>query len=94
MWYIYIICCDDNTLYTGITTNVERRFNEHKQGGARGAKYLRGRGPLKLVAQIKIGDRRQAARLEYYIKTLPKSEKEHLVDCPAALHTLLESIEE
>lgn len=94
MWYIYIIRCDDNTLYTGITTNVERRFDEHERGGARGAKYLRGRGPLELVTQIEVGNRRQAARLEHYIKALSKSEKEHLVDCPSALQTLSEKIEE
>ena len=94
MWYIYIIRCDDNTLYTGITTNVKRRFYEHERGGARGAKYLRGRGPLELVTQIEVGNRRQAARLEHYIKTLPKSEKEQLINCPSALLTLSETMEE
>ncbi len=93
MWYIYISCCGDKTLYTGITTNVERRFDEHERGGPRGAKYLRGRGPLQLVAQVGVGDRRRAARLEYYVKTLPRNEKERLIDCPSALQTMAKTIE-
>ncbi|MEE3235637.1 MAG: GIY-YIG nuclease family protein [Candidatus Latescibacterota bacterium] len=93
MWYIYIIRCDDKTLYTGITTNVERRFNEHERGGPRGAKYLRGRGPLQLVAQVEVGDRRRATRLEHYVKALPRNEKERLIGCPSALQTMAKTIE-
>ena len=60
MWHLYIIRCGDDTLYTGITTDVARRFGEHECGGPKAAKYLRGRGPLRLVAQIKVGDRARA----------------------------------
>lgn len=92
MWYLYIIRCCDDTLYTGITTDVERRFNEHKLGGRRSAKYLRGRGPLLLVSQFEVGDRSQASRLEYLFKSLPKSEKESFINRPATLQKLLNSI--
>ena len=85
MWYLYIIRCGDDTLYTGITTDVERRFDEHRDGGRRAAKYLRGRGPLELVAQVGVGERRRAARLEHRVKRLSRSEKEHLVEHPALL---------
>ena len=93
MWYLYIIRCSDNTLYTGITTDVLRRFSEHKRGGQRCAKYLRGRGPLQLVTQIEVGNRSQATRLEYFFKTLPKNQKENFVNCPRTLNQLLTSIE-
>ena len=48
-WFIYIIRCADGSLYTGITTDVSRRFAEHARSGPRAARYLRGRGPLTLV---------------------------------------------
>lgn len=76
-WYIYLIRCNNNSLYTGITTDVERRFNEHCLG--KGAKYLRGKGPLKLVLQNEVGSKSEAAKLEYYIKKLPKLKKEELL---------------
>lgn len=93
MWYLYIIRCGDDTLYTGITTDVARRFGEHECGGPKAAKYLRGRGPLRLVAQIKVGDRARAARLEYCVKALARTEKERLVGCPALLQAMAEAIE-
>ena len=93
MWYLYIIRCSDNTLYTGITTDVLRRFSEHKRGGPLCAKYLRGRGPLQLVTKIEVGNRSQATRLEYFFKTLPKNQKESFVSCPRTLNQLLTSIE-
>ena len=46
-WHVYIILCSDDTLYTGITTDVERRLQQH--GGGRGAKYFRGRRPIRLL---------------------------------------------
>ena len=93
MWYLYIIRCGDDTLYTGITTDVARRFCEHECGGTRAAKYLRGRGPLRLVAQIRVGDRTRAARLEYCVKALARTQKERLVECPALLQAMAEAIE-
>jgi putative endonuclease len=76
-WQLYLVRCADGSLYTGIATDVERRFAEHQAG--RGAKYLRGRGPLQLVYRQPAGDRGQALRLELAIKRLSKQEKEALV---------------
>ncbi|MFT5195758.1 MAG: putative endonuclease [Cellvibrionaceae bacterium] len=86
-WYIYMVRCADNSLYTGITTDVDRRLNQHKKGN--GAKYLKTRRPLTLVFQQRVGDRSQASKLEYAIKQLPKSKKEQIVreelDCSKLL---------
>ena len=76
-WHLYLIRCRDGSLYTGIATDVARRFSDHAAG--RGAKYLRGRGPLELVMQIEVGDRSRALRLENRIKRLPRSMKERLL---------------
>ena len=77
MWYIYIIRCGDNSLYTGIATDVERRLEEHQRD--KGARYLRGRGPLQLVFQRVVGTRSQASKVEYQIKKLSKVRKETLI---------------
>ena len=77
MWYLYLVRCGDGSLYTGISTDVARRFEAHTQN--RGARRLRGRGPLQLVYSEAVGDRRQALRLEYRVKRLSKAEKERLV---------------
>jgi putative endonuclease len=79
MWYLYFIRCRDGSLYTGIATDVARRFEEHVGPGTRGSKYLRGRGPLKLVFQTAVGDRSAASRAEYRVKRLTKAEKEAIV---------------
>ena len=78
-WHLYMIRVKDGSLYTGIATDVERRFAEHVEGGKKGSKYLRGRGPLKLVYRQKIGTRSQASQAEAKIKKLPKPQKEQLV---------------
>ena len=79
-WYLYLIRVKNGSLYTGIATNVERRFTEHAAGGRKGAKYLRGRGPLQLVFSQKIGTRSQALKTEAAVKKLPKVKKEKLVN--------------
>lgn len=76
-WSIYIIRCADNSLYTGITTDVNRRFSQHEKGS--GAKYLKTRRPFVLVFQQTVGDRSQASKLEYAVKQLPKAKKEQIV---------------
>jgi putative endonuclease len=86
-WHVYIIRCRDGSLYTGIATNVERRFNEHQNN--LGAKYLRGRGPLTLVFKKQVGQRNRALRVERNIKQLPKLKKEALVKNGAGLQKLL-----
>ena len=69
----------NGALYTGITRDVERRFAEHADGGKKGAKYLKGRGPLKLVFQQKIGSRSEALKTEAAVKNMSKGEKEEMV---------------
>lgn len=78
MYYVYMLRCENNFLYTGITTDVERRFNEHKSG-TKGAKYTKAHKPLGVEAvwaALKKGD---ALKLESKIKKLSKSEKEDLI---------------
>jgi len=67
-WYVYILRCGDGSLYTGIATDVDRRLAEHQTN--KGAKYLRGRGPLKLVFEKQVGSRSQALKIEHKVKGL------------------------
>lgn len=67
--------CADGTLYTGITTDVRRRVREHEYSH-KGAKFLRGRGPLNLAFEYRVGSRSVASRIEYRIKRLPLREKQ------------------
>lgn len=76
-WYLYILRCRDNTLYTGITTHVERRLEAHRSG--KGAKYTRGRSPLELVYREECGDHSAALRRELEIKKLSREEKERFI---------------
>jgi putative endonuclease len=76
-WQVYIILCSDNSLYTGITTNIERRFSQHKTG--RGAKYFRGHQPLQLIYLESGHDRNTAVKKELKIKRMKHSEKSLLV---------------
>ena len=77
-WYIYILRCGDDTLYTGITDDVEKRFSAHAAG--KGAKYTRGRGPLTLVYTEEVEDKSAALKREHAIKKLPRTEKLKLID--------------
>lgn len=75
-WKLYILRCGDGTLYTGITTDVEKRLEAHRSG--KGAKYTRGRGPLELVYREECGDHSAALRRELEVKKLSREEKEKL----------------
>ena len=77
-WQVYIILCSDKTLYTGITTDVERRFAQHRDGT--GAKYFRGRTPQKFVYLEPGHDRSSASRREAVIKKMSRAEKLQLID--------------
>ena len=79
-WYLYLIRCHDGSLYTGITSDVTRRFIEHQNNSGAGAKYLRGRGPLTLVFQRKISSRSLALGVESKVKKLSKARKEELIN--------------
>lgn len=78
-WYLYIIRCKNGHLYTGVTTDVARRFNEHVSGGPKAAKYLRGKGPLELMYQESLADRSQALRREIEVKKLSRERKLTLI---------------
>ena len=78
-WFVYIVRTARGALYTGITTDVARRFDEHRAGGAKGARSLRGKGPLALVFSAPAGDRSRASQLEWQIKQWPLAQKEALV---------------
>ncbi|QRH01991.1 GIY-YIG nuclease family protein [Shewanella litorisediminis] len=84
IWQLYVIRCAGGELYTGITTDVARRFDEHQHGGPRAAKYLRGRGPLTLVYQESVGSRGDALRRELAVKKLTKAAKEALISSSAS----------
>lgn len=77
-WKLYILRCGDGSLYTGITTDVQRRLEEHRSG--KGAKYTRGRGPLELVYTEDCGDKSTALKRELEIKALPREEKQKLTE--------------
>lgn len=87
-WSVYLLRCGDGSLYTGITTDVLRRVTEHREGD-KGAKYLRGRGPLELAFQQEIGDRKIAAKIEYRIKRFPKEHKEDIDRLPGRIEDML-----
>ncbi len=78
-WHLYLVRCRDGSLYTGIATNIARRFAEHQGKGDEGAKYLRGRGPLMLVFQKKLGSRSLVLSVESKVKKLSKARKEKLI---------------
>ncbi len=76
-WTLYIVLCTDGTLYTGITNDLVRRLAMHDAG--RGARYTRGRGPVRLLYREACADRSQASRREVAVKRLPVAGKRALV---------------
>lgn len=78
-WFVYMVRTAKGALYTGVTTDVERRFAEHQSGGPKAAKALKGKGPLQLVYQESAGDKVAAMSREYSLKKLTKVVKEDLV---------------
>lgn len=88
MWSVYIIRCGDNSLYTGISNNVLKRFKVHQSGSPQAAKYTKNRHPLQLVFSQEIGDKSAASRVEYRLKKLSKKSKELLVAGKTSLFNL------
>lgn len=80
--HVYIVECSDGTLYTGYTTDVERRIQEHNAG--EGARYTRGRTPVELVYTASFESRSAACAREAEIKTMPRAEKLTLIDAAPA----------
>jgi len=90
LWFLYLIRVNSGDLYTGVTTDVERRFAEHQAGGKKAARYLRGKGSLQLVYSQQTGSRSAALRAEAAVKRLPKSAKEQLVAGALTLDQILD----
>jgi putative endonuclease len=78
MWFLYIILTKNDKLYTGITTDVERRFEEHKSG-IKGAKFTKANPPQKIVYTEEFPDRSRASKREWEIKKLTRKQKEALL---------------
>lgn len=89
MYYTYILRCADNSLYTGITTDVIRRFAQHRGEQAGGAKYTKSRLPVEIERVWTSESRSDASKLEYRIKRLSKCEKEKLIMQPECLTELM-----
>lgn len=78
-WWVYFVRCSDNSIYCGITRNIERRIKEHNQGN-KGAKYTRSRRPVKLIWKLPASSRSEASKIEIRLKRLCKADKENIVD--------------
>lgn len=89
-YYTYMLRCTDNSIYTGITTDLKRRFQQHSGEKDGGAKYTKFRQPLKYEQVWSSQDRAQASKLEYRIKRLSKTKKELLIQNPDELNSLME----
>ncbi len=78
-WFVYILRCADNSLYTGITTDINRRLHQHNHCNKTGAKYTRVRRPVVLAYSEISLNRKTASQKEYQFKQLTKQQKEKLV---------------
>ena len=78
-WYVYIVECADGSLYTGISTDVQRRLLEHNYG-SKSAKYTRSRRPVRLVWSKEVSNRSEASKEEARIKKLTRARKMELIN--------------
>ena len=91
MYYIYMIRCKDNSIYTGITTDLNRRVKEHINKEKKCAKYTYFHTATKLEMAWCSSNRKLASKLEYWLKTLPKFKKEELIENPCNLEKFLDN---
>lgn len=89
MYFTYMLRCKDNSIYTGIITNVERRMQEHFSKDEKCAKYTYRHEAEKLESVWESQDRKLASKLEYHIKKLKKQEKENLIKDENLINELL-----
>lgn len=89
MYYTYILRCKDNSLYTGITTDLERRLKEHKEKGEKTAKYTLRHEAVKMEIAWESENRVLASKLEFNIKKLTKKQKEELIKNSKMLNKFL-----
>ena len=78
-WYVYILLCSDGTYYTGVTTDLNRRLEEHNTS-SRGAKYTKSRRPVRLIYFSEYDNRSSAQRAEYRLKKRSKQQKEQIIN--------------
>jgi putative endonuclease len=81
IWWVYMIRTVDDRLYSGVSTDVARRFREHQAGGVRAAKYLKTHRPSALVFSLPVGSRSLAHKVEYHMKRLPRGRKDAIIRC-------------
>lgn len=95
-WSLYLVRTAQDSLYTGVTTDVQRRFAEHENKDKKniGAKALRGKGPLELVFKIVVGNRSDALKLEYRVKQLSRIDKQRLISRTSDLEELITWLQE
>jgi len=93
-WYLYVVRCRDGTLYTGISTDIDRRLAEHRGGGDTGSKYLKGRVPLTLLLQKRLGSRSLALKVENLVKKLSKAKKEKMIYVPGCIEEIVRRVNE
>ena len=89
-WSVYLVLCKDDSLYAGVALDVDRRLEEHREG-KRGAKYLRGRGPLELVMRRELGGRSLALKVELRIKKLSRKAKKNLIQNPELIDEIAQA---
>lgn len=78
-WYVYMVCCSDGSLYTGIAKDVSDRVAQHNNHNTLAAKYTRGRRPVTLVYEERLGSRSAAAKRECEIKRMNRRKKQALL---------------
>ena len=91
-WYLYLVRCDDGSLYAGISTDVARRFAQHRGEGGDGSKYLKGRVPLTLVFKKNLGSKSLALKVERKVKKLSKARKEELVRANTHIDKIIKQV--
>lgn len=92
-WFVYILRCGNGSLYTGITTDVQRRVNEHKKNGRLSARFTRAFAPVERVYSCRVGDKSLAYRVEYRIKRLPRSKKDLIVANDLSINALIDFLD-
>lgn len=90
-WWVYVLDCDGR-LYTGVTTDPERRWREHRAGRSRAARFTRGAAAIELRYAVAVGGRSLALRAEHRLKRLPRAEKLQLCEQSPSAAALLEQL--
>ena len=78
-WFVYVLQCSDDSYYTGVTTDLNRRLKEHNSSN-RGAKYTRTRRPVEIIYSLEYEDRSSAQKFEYRFKQLTRKQKEEIIN--------------